>query len=161
MQVPKWIAPCRVQLRRCRFAMIKGVTMLPFCKMQGTAFASALPHTVTSKLCVSFMCGIPTQLNVMFEHHQQVLRTISSSFIIRESHHFEQFHRANTFEPHSGCSQITHRMPFPELYTRAVSRQKTLSNIGQWCTATQSSLWWPSWGRCPTSASSSPTTSGR
>ena len=25
MQLPKWIAPCRVQLRRCRFAMRKGV----------------------------------------------------------------------------------------------------------------------------------------
>ena len=29
MQLPKWIAPCRVQLRRCRFAMRKGVLTLP------------------------------------------------------------------------------------------------------------------------------------
>ena len=28
MQLTKWIAPCRVQLRRCRFAMRKGVVHL-------------------------------------------------------------------------------------------------------------------------------------
>ena len=29
MQLPKWIAPCRVQLRRCRFATRKGVVKPP------------------------------------------------------------------------------------------------------------------------------------
>ena len=39
MQLPKWIAPCRVQLRRCRFAMRKGVTCNMVFKVMSAEFA--------------------------------------------------------------------------------------------------------------------------
>ena len=47
------------------------------------------------------------------------------------------------------------------LFTKVGSRRKTLSNTGPWYTATRSSRWWPSCGRCPTSALRFPTMNAR
>ena len=60
MQLPKWIAPCRVQLRRCRFAMRKGVDTVSYLFNDSShGFSSLISNQISTNTSQSTSLGRP------------------------------------------------------------------------------------------------------